>query len=310
MVVKQKKKYKHHYVPRFYLEGFTDPNNLGFLWVYEKGTEKPFRSKPKSIAFEKHYYTQTTDQGEKDSETLENLFSLVESEAAPVFQKIKSLEMPDINEKLTLASFIALLFLRTPRWRKIIEKIVLSEAESRLRKMTFDDKEFRASTKRAVEAVGDPLDFNYEEYKKFVQSEDWTISTDNETSLRALKSATWLARVIFSMEWTFLKATERFKFITSDSPVYNYDPTFEYKHGGMPGFTDKNIEVTLPISSNLFLLCIWGSEKEETIEGVFPAKNEIVKSYNRRIVISAHRHIYASENSEGIQTIVKKYGKY
>ncbi len=309
MVVKSKKKYKHHYVSRFYLEGFIDPNSPGFLWVYEKGTEKLFKSKPESIAFEKHYYTQTTDQGEKDSETLENLFSSVESEAAPVFQKIKSLKIPNISEKLTLASFIALLFLRTPRFRKIIETIVVSEAEFRLRKMTFDDEAFRTSVKRAVEALGESLDMDYEEYKKFVQSEDWTISTDKEVSLRGLKSTAWLAKIIFSMEWTFLKATELLKFITSDSPVFNYDPTFEYIHGGMPGFQDKNIEVTLPISSNLILRCIWGSEKEETIEGIFPATNEIVKAYNRRTVISAHRHIYASENSAGIQKIVKKYGK-
>ena len=50
---------KQHYVPRFYLEGFTnsleEERGRSVLWVYEKGRE-PRRSAPKNEAFEKYFY--------------------------------------------------------------------------------------------------------------------------------------------------------------------------------------------------------------------------------------------------------------
>jgi hypothetical protein len=56
-----------HYIPNFYLDGFTDTSRV--LWVYEKF--KPLRaSKPKNEAHKPDYYTHV-EQGERD----ENVWS-------------------------------------------------------------------------------------------------------------------------------------------------------------------------------------------------------------------------------------------
>ena len=51
-----------HYIPTFYLKGFTDRNRV--LWVYEK-FKPPRASKAKDEAHRPDYYTHS-EQGERD----------------------------------------------------------------------------------------------------------------------------------------------------------------------------------------------------------------------------------------------------
>lgn len=46
---------KNHYVPQYYLSGFSNPS--GKIWVYEKGTHNVFCAGIKRIANETGYYT-------------------------------------------------------------------------------------------------------------------------------------------------------------------------------------------------------------------------------------------------------------
>ncbi|MGO9572168.1 MAG: DUF4238 domain-containing protein [Desulfomonilaceae bacterium] len=38
----------NHYVPVYYLKGFTDPTT-GMLWVYRKDRSSPFKKKPEKV---------------------------------------------------------------------------------------------------------------------------------------------------------------------------------------------------------------------------------------------------------------------
>ena len=72
-----------HYIPKFYLKGFTD--RQGKLWVCERF--KPIRaSKPKTEAHRPEYYTHA-ERGERD-ETAEDILEGVESKAAPIIRKL------------------------------------------------------------------------------------------------------------------------------------------------------------------------------------------------------------------------------
>ena len=47
----------HHYVPAFYLAGFTDTGTRdGFLWVSDRETERTWRSKPDEAGCERDFY--------------------------------------------------------------------------------------------------------------------------------------------------------------------------------------------------------------------------------------------------------------
>src|SRR5260370_12523377 len=77
----------HHYVPVFYLKGFTSPipKDKEFLWAYEQG--KPIRkSKPVNEAHERDFYAYEDDEGNRRD--LEQPLSAIESTMAPLFQAI------------------------------------------------------------------------------------------------------------------------------------------------------------------------------------------------------------------------------
>jgi hypothetical protein len=57
----------HHYIPQFYLRGFTDPSAAvgmtPWLWVRHKESSSVVRKAPKNLAAEIGYYTIETADG-------------------------------------------------------------------------------------------------------------------------------------------------------------------------------------------------------------------------------------------------------
>src|SRR5713226_1981225 len=99
-----------HYIPKFYLKGFTDKE--GVLWVCEK--LKPIRpSKPKREAHRADYYTHS-EKGERD-ETAENVLKEVESRVAPIIRKLANPRYVLTPENAGhLIMFVAFMFVRVP----------------------------------------------------------------------------------------------------------------------------------------------------------------------------------------------------
>jgi hypothetical protein len=118
----------HHYVPQFYLRCFADEKAC--LWVWERGTHEAFRSTPKAIGAETHFYRMPELVGTgEDPSFLEEEFSLVESGAHLITNKwLKAL--PHIQwsdgsifegtDKQKISLFLALQCLRTAEQRDIL----------------------------------------------------------------------------------------------------------------------------------------------------------------------------------------------
>lgn len=70
-------KKRHHFVPIAYLRYFCDDG--GKLRVYIKDNpKKMIHQSPESVAFHKYYYSQPLQDGGRDNNTLEDVFSSVE----------------------------------------------------------------------------------------------------------------------------------------------------------------------------------------------------------------------------------------
>jgi hypothetical protein len=103
-------KKRHHYVPIAYLNSFTDA--AGQLVAYPKdrlGTS--FRSKPNGIGFETYYYSQVRPDGGQDNNTLEDMFSEVETPWTPLVADLEADR--DITAKLQ-ELFVFIAFLSAP----------------------------------------------------------------------------------------------------------------------------------------------------------------------------------------------------
>ena len=108
--------------------------------------------------------------------------------------------------------------------------------------------------------------------------------------------------IFHAMKWTFIKATDSYKFLTSDNPIFYWDPTHDSKSFPGVGLLNKNIELTFPLTKDLALLSSWIGEV-----GYVKADNQMVKVINRRTVMSALRFVFASEKSNVLNKFVRKY---
>jgi hypothetical protein len=75
---------KNHFLPKFYLDGFT--NDYGKLWMYDESKlYSPNCLKPENIGFEKKLYHQKIE---------EFLSKHIEFPAAPILKKLRNKEFP------------------------------------------------------------------------------------------------------------------------------------------------------------------------------------------------------------------------
>lgn len=95
--------------------------------------------------------------------------------------------------------------------------------------------------------------------------------------------------------WQFFVPPKGFKLITSDNPV-----VFS---GVAPG--NPNSEIIVNLRKDLTLVCTPQNTYRNNI--VFESSSQEAKKFNRGIVQSARRFVFASFQSETMDSFVKKY---
>lgn len=124
---------RHHYLPAFYLNGFTDEE--GLFCVYDK-LEKEFhvRQRPDNWFFVKHLNSYRPDG--KLLFTLEEPYHTeMDSQSAPSLRKIKdgdSSQQIDMQDKIQIILFFSMLFWRSPYSDELFQKLVETEGLSSL----------------------------------------------------------------------------------------------------------------------------------------------------------------------------------
>src|SRR5262249_54751568 len=110
---------EQHYIPRFYLEGFCDPDPppryTPYLWVFGKSERRWHRRAPRNVATRPDYYDFTDLWGNRQP-FLEHVLQVVGSGVAPILgTKIASCEPLTAADREYLAGFLGLMMTRTPR---------------------------------------------------------------------------------------------------------------------------------------------------------------------------------------------------
>ncbi len=118
---------KHHYLPQFYLRGFTDsyPKKKGRLFEFDL-VENQQRGPclPKEVAFAIDFY-KADDPRNDDPNEMEDFWNYeFENKAAPVFHSVfKSQTLPEGEDLAHLLLFIASLAVRVPVIKNVTEGI-------------------------------------------------------------------------------------------------------------------------------------------------------------------------------------------
>lgn len=298
-------KKRHHYIPRFYLNGFVDYKNEPYIWVYDKEGNNIIKSTAKDIAVTEHYFSFKDVNGIKDSDSVENFVADLEGIAANILKKVFNNNSLNGNEKMDFAYFVALMMVRVPNFRQNIETAFAETAKIVMQFSASYKENFEAMVKRYQEKTGNDLGMPIEEARQIYLDLDkhYKLETNPQVSLAmAFNHINDYARLFYNMKWLFLRATTDYKFLSGDNPLYYLDPTHNPHSFSGVGLCNKNIEVSLPLSQDLCALGTWHGK-----EGYFQSVNQIVKIVNQRTVIASSRFVFSSERSEKLKYFVRKY---
>ena len=160
-----------HFIPNFYLKGFTDKSKS--LWVYER--HKPLRqSKPKEEANRPDYYT-LNESTERD-DTVERALSRIESVAAPIVRKLVTPQYVLTPENAgDLLLFVAFMFARVPAWRENLDKVAAQTAKKMHVDFARDKETFHRICMKVAGEQG--LDsFDSEAFRREILSEGYELA--------------------------------------------------------------------------------------------------------------------------------------
>jgi len=286
---------KHHYLPQFYLQGFTDPDTPQgqepYVWVHRAEDRTWERRAPVNVAAETDYYVFTDETG-NESHEIEQAFSQVESIWAPLIrEKIQRQRSFTAEERLEFAGFVALMYARVPGQIEHVGDFMAEVAEmvaaTYLQAWKEDPRRLEAFKRQYREEMGEefgdvrPEDLSMEGIK---------ITTKRPAALAmTLSTVTTAAQLIADMGWTFWLSSAPDFFITSDYPFCLHNPKIPPDSPYGPGLGQKHVEVTMPITREIAFMAGWPSQGTRWRQ----APRNIVEQMNYRAAMRASRFLIA-----------------
>jgi hypothetical protein len=241
---------RHHYLPEFYLNYFTDKN--GQFWVYHKDTNKFIIQTPINTAVNSYRYTWVKDKGEKDNK-IEELLASIESDTKPLFEKLDSSLVIENEEKYKLAIFIAFQQTRVPFFQKQTDELK-DKMMKDIMKLQFNSVERTKSILKELEKQkGENIDVNPEEMYKYIRDDKYSIEFSKEEYLMTMLTLSEKTALYFlQMNWVFIFAPEGTGFIISDNP-FNIVPSTDYNQNYGIGIITSGAQKIIPLTSKVLL---------------------------------------------------------
>jgi hypothetical protein len=271
---------RHHFLPRRYLEGFTDGSGHK-IFQFDIKTHRTIQTSTTNIGVEAGIYSDGLEKYLADS---------VENPVNPVFEKINSRERLTQRDKDVFSVYLYSIWLRVPSQKKRFEDFAHQEQlniEAKMKKFFNNyhcepkiSQELQYSKKAFDEAIKELKEKNLlsEEWEKFIK--------DHEDSKIFL--------CLREMKWTFLTTEETNQFLTCDNPIF-FSPK---------GLLEGKDGMSFPISKNISLWITPGNNGLQ--EGYTPARSQGVKAMNRRTASKASRFVYFARKDSWIEPFLKK----
>ena len=269
-----------HYVPKYYLNGFTGLSDSPYIYVYEKGAKEILRTNIKNVANENRRWSEKVEK---------YLSNQIEIPAQPVFEKIRNRRSITQNDKNILSAYMVVLIERVPKAQQRIKANF-----PKIREKTYKDLEIEIQ--RLIEqnpTKSNILEHNLQLLQSIMKTDFDEFPMENWYEHLNPNILPGVYKILPTMTWTFLKTNTSLSFLTSDNPVF----FFEWLGIGRP-----ESELTFPISSDICLLATWARVKE----GYITTTEAIIKEINRRSASSATRYVYYSAENSGVSNLINR----
>lgn len=286
-------KKRHHYVPKAYLKFFCDAE--GEVRVYLKDNpNKVIHQAPDKTGFHKYYYSQPLPEGGKDHNTLEDIFSELESKWPPIVERLQQRE--NVKDSLEdLFAFIALQRVRVPASRDVSEKMLA---------------ELVMATMRRLDVVGKfpPKPKGFEDILDHVE-----VEIDPHMSIHMMAHKLQGVRRVFDQIGlgAFHNTTD-IPFLTSDNPVIWFDPSVP--EAEMQPYVlkpDGPIVLLFPVTPNLMIYGNSFMREPSVYDGLRHrelSERRHVKVMNRQICRFAYKAVFVQK--VGQEALIRKYAHF
>lgn len=296
---------RQHVVPRFYLEHFVGASPVGHVWTYDIQAKTSRSAIAKNTAITRHTYSVPTRSG-SHNDALERKIAEIEGAAAPVYAKILAEEKLSEQERADFASFVAIMYVRSPYFRRIYTEHWLQRIQLNGWIAAQTPERWQAHL-RQYEAERGPMTDEARENLRQVQLNPGMMkaSIRAEISLLGMKLHDDLAPLFRKMRWTIITVDAAQFLITGDSPVVHMVPTDQQRPFG-GGFLDKHSEVTFPLSGQKCLLMRWDPAASASFK---LTDLRFVNELNALRAFYAERFLFADRNEAAIAALGQQHAE-
>ncbi|OJJ16715.1 hypothetical protein BKI52_32940 [marine bacterium AO1-C] len=113
IIIKMSRSKRHHYIPQFFLKGFTNKENKFFVYDLKQDRFYDTPIVPKNVFLEKNRNTHTIN-GEKTDFIETEIFGVLDHSAALLLKRIRESKQLSIDDAAELYKFLATTFWRVP----------------------------------------------------------------------------------------------------------------------------------------------------------------------------------------------------
>lgn len=283
---------RHHYIPQFYLKGFsTDKEHLFVLDKISEENNRIRYQNTESIAFENNLYSYRAKGNEK--ETLESAFGQLEGLASEIIRKIGNKEELSSQERSDFALFISFLWIRTPFSKNEFEKITkeLYEKTARMSMAIRPKKDIKNFFKQRGEELTDQQIVDMVDFATDKKRSKVKVDVPQEYWLKQmLNMGLEISPALEIADWEFKIAERPFAFVTSDNPFLLLPSKPVHPFEGV-GLLTPGAKKIIPLTSKICLI-IHEPQKDPktiytTVDKNFIRKiNDWTVKYSKRFVYS------------------------
>jgi hypothetical protein len=272
----------HHYVPRFYLRGFTGPK--GRLFAVNRPTGHSFRPPPEGVATE-NYFNRIELEG-MDKNELEKALAEFEGEMGPALERVKEAKsLAEEEDRAHIMNFMAALALRNPSTRS-----ALSQIHDQMARLHFAAQfATQAAVDQAVAAGMLATGTTVADIQTVLQDESFPMPKPLIMAFE-IDMHDPVTEKLLHRKWQIIEAKEG-SFVTTDDPICVRWKDGKGPGGLSPGFGLKETEVIFALSPTL---CLRGSFEGE--EDLIAADADAVGEINSLIIGNARNQIYARDH--------------
>ena len=228
----------NHYLPQYYLRGFTESATSELVWVYEKNTDRVFRTSVANVACEHDFYRESDER---------YLANKIEGPGNRVIEKIREKQDISPEEKKVLSRYLSSMWARVPKYRERVEEMTPAFVQSFFDGFVGQIDSFEVENSAQAQV----LEACKREVEHLRATYKIELPPDLKREAEKPVESEVAARVLYFMRWRFLTAGEGLQFIAGDNPLFYFESF---------GLAREHSEVSVALSRDVLLWATWRTD--------------------------------------------------